>query len=337
MDPRYSRQVVLGEIGHEGQKKLCASSVLVVGCGALGCTAAELLVRAGVGLVRIVDRDVVELGNLHRQLLFDEDDVDACLPKAEAARRKLQRINSTVTIDARIVDVAPQNVLPLIDGVNLVVDGTDNIETRYLLNDACLERDIPWVYGGAVGTTGMIMNILPGVGPCLRCVFPEPPPPGSLPTCETQGVLNTLTTTVASQQVSEAIKILTGSPMVSRQLVTIDPWYSKHISIEIQRIPECPACGHGKRDFLDGLELTEITRLCGRNAVQIDPAQDLGVSLEALRDKLTSLGKVEFNGHLVRFWVDDYEVLVFADARAIVRGTTDPVIAKRIYARYIGA
>jgi len=318
-DDRYSRQTVLAEIGREGQAKLGKSSVVVIGCGALGCAIAELLVRAGVGRLRIVDRDIVELDNLHRQLLFDERDVAARLPKAAAAANKLAVINGDVTVEAKVVDVAPHNVLPLLDGVDLVMDGTDNVETRYLINDACLERGVPWVYGGAVGTVGMTMNILPG-GPCLRCMFPEPPPPGSLATCDTRGVLNTLPALVASYQTTEAIKLLTGAEVTS-ELVVVDPWEGSFRRMPVKRADDCPACGQGRHD---------------RNAVQIYPVQELGISLDNLCTKLARLGEAENTGHYVSFRTGDHELMVFPDGRAIINGTTDVVLAKRLYAQFVG-
>jgi adenylyltransferase/sulfurtransferase len=332
---RYSRQVLLAELGGEGQEKLRAATVTVIGCGALGCAISELLVRAGVGRVRLVDRDIVELDNLHRQLLFDERDVTARLPKAVAAGDKLAHINSEVSVETRVLDVAPHNILPLLDGADLAMDGTDNIETRYLLNDACLERQLPWIYGGAVGTLGMTMSLIPG-GPCLRCLFPEPPPPASLPTCDTRGILNTLPVLVASYQVTLALKLLTGRP-VSPELMVVDPWEGSHRRLPVARADDCPACVGGRHDFLDGFELTEITRLCGRNAVQVYPVQELGISLECLAAKLEPLGPTENRGHYVSFSSGEQELLVFPDGRTVVQGTTDVVLAKRLFAQYVGS
>ncbi len=334
---RYDRQRRLREIGEDGQERLESSAVVVLGCGALGSTLAELLVRAGVGRVRLLDRDVVELDNLHRQLLYDEDDVRDCMPKAQAAARRLRRINSQVQLTPQVVDVGPHNVTELIEGSDLVLDGTDNVETRYLLNDACVELNMPWIYGGAVGTQGMTMTIVPGKGPCLRCVFPDPPPPGSLGTCDTLGVLNAVPVLVASVQVAQAIKILVGSGDGDGRMVIVDPWDGTYRTVQVPRASDCPACVKRELDFLAGFELTEVTRMCGRNAVQVDPVGDLGISLEQLHDRLGRLGKVRTNGHLVQFWVEGYELVVFADARMIVRGTSDPVIAKRLYHQYVGA
>ena len=258
---RYARQELLKELGRDGQRRLCGSAVLLVGCGGLGSSIATLLVRAGLGRLRIADRDVVELKNLHRQLLYDEQDVARRVPKAEAARRRLVQGNSSVVVEARVVDVAPHNVRDLATGVDLVIDGTDNVETRYLLNDVCLELRRPWIYGGAVGVTGMTFNVFPGEGPCLRCVFPEPPPPGSLPTCDTVGVLNTLPAMIGALQATEAIKILTAPAAASRRLVVVDAWQQSQEVIDIKRDPGCPACGSGRRDFLDGNEITSLARL----------------------------------------------------------------------------
>jgi adenylyltransferase/sulfurtransferase len=245
---RYSRQAVLEELGQDGQEKLCNSSVVVIGCGGLGCTVVELLTRAGVGRVRIIDRDIVELDNLHRQMLFDEEDARARTPKAVAARARLNRINRDVVIETQVVDLGPANVLSLLHDVDLVLDGTDNTETRYLLNDACLELGVPWIYGGAVGTSGMMMSMVPE-GPCLRCIFPEPPVPGSLPACEARGVLNALPVLVASLQATESIKMLTGAGVTS-DLVIVDPWQHTFKCLPVPRIDDCPACSQGRRDFL---------------------------------------------------------------------------------------
>lgn len=335
-ESRYARQALLPEIGAAGQERLRSGSVLIVGCGALGSAAATFLVRAGVGRVIVADRDIVELHNLHRQLLYDEEDVTNAMPKAEAAALRLRRINSEIEITPLLIDVAPRNVENIIRDVDVVLDGTDNVETRYLLNDACLEQSRKWVYGGAVGTSGMTFTIFPGDGPCLRCIFPEPPPPASLPTCDTAGVLNTLPALVASLQASEVQKILIGSDALSRDLVVVDPWHGSFQRVGVKRAADCPACVHGKREFLWESDVTQSTRLCGRNAVQIDPPQDLGVSLKEIHAKLTRVGRADFNGQSLRFWADGLEIVLFSDGRAIVRGTTDPTAARRVYSKYIG-
>lgn len=248
---RYVRQTTLAEVGEMGQVRLMASSVLVLGCGALGSNLASLLARAGVGRVRIVDRDVIAIHNLPRQVLYEESDVDAMLPKAEAAGRRLRRINSAMEVEALVADVNARNIESLLDGINLVVDGTDNMPTRYLLNDACVKLGRPWIYGGVVGTSGMSMTIVPGAGPCLRCVFPTPAPAGSLPTCETRGILGTLPATIAAVQATEAIKLLCGGER-SPHLLSIDLWRQTIQQVQVLRDEQCPTCATRRFEFLDG-------------------------------------------------------------------------------------
>ncbi len=332
---RYIRQTRLRELGDEGQKKLGQSVVLVVGCGALGSNLANTMVRAGIGHVRIVDRDVLELNNLQRQVLFDETDVAEGLPKAEAASRKLRKINSSVTVEGRISDLTPRNVTEAIQGVSLVLDGTDNFETRYVINDACVKHQIPWIYGGVIGTVGMTMSIVPGKGPCLRCVFPSPPPAGSMPTCESEGVLGTAPALIASIQATEAIKILSGG-VPSNGITYIDLWKSSFRQMAASKDDECPTCAHGTFDFLSADNTAWTTTLCGRNAVQITPARDFEVDLDQLKLALESLGKTTYNGVLLQFQYGEFEILVFPDGRAIVKGTTGEKQARSLYARFIG-
>ena len=248
---RYSRHILLRQLGEAGQRKLTEQTVLVVGCGALGSRQAELLARAGVGTLRIVDRDRLELSNLPRQTMFDEQDVAAGRSKAEAAQRHLTRINSATKIDARTVNVTAETITPLLAEVAVVLDGTDNFETRYLLNDACVKHAIPWIYGGVLETTGMSLAILPGQTPCLRCLFPEPPPPGSVPTTSTVGILNTLPTLIAALQVTEAIKVILDPGAVNPHLVQIDAWNNDLRQLRVSREPRCVACGEGRYEFLD--------------------------------------------------------------------------------------
>lgn len=242
MKARYAKQILLKELGSAGQKKLADAAVLIVGCGALGSVQAQLLVRAGIGRVRIVDRDVPELDNLHRQILFDEDDVEARSPKAEVAGRKLPRANSTVVVDARVLEVTADNIDELAADVDLVLDATDNFQTRYVINDACVRRKKPWVYGGVIATSGMTMTIIPGRGPCLRCLFPRPPDDGTVPTMETEGVLGTAPVTVAALEVTEAIKLLAGAPP-REGLLMIDVWTGSFQTVPVLRDENCPACG----------------------------------------------------------------------------------------------
>lgn len=332
---RYIRQLRLPEVGEEGQRKLSDSTVLVVGCGALGSNLANTMVRAGIGHVRIIDRDIIELNNLQRQVLFDEADVHAGLPKAEAAVRKLRQINSSVDIQGSVEDLTARNVEKALSGVSLVLDGTDNFETRYVINDACVKQGTPWVYGGVIGTTGMTMSIIPGVGPCLRCVFPTPPIAGSIPTCETEGVLGTVPALIASIQATEACKILSGAE-ASTGMIYVDMWKSSYRRITVSRDEKCPACVAKQFDFLADENTSWTTTLCGRNAVQITPAGDVSLELAQVSKALSSLGNVSFNGVLVQFVVDSYEIVLFPDGRAIVKGTTDEKVARSLYARYIG-
>jgi molybdopterin/thiamine biosynthesis adenylyltransferase len=333
---RYARQTRLPEIGMEGQRKLSQSSVLVVGCGALGSTLASTLVRAGIGLVRIVDRDVLELNNLQRQVLFDEDDVAKGLPKAEAAVSKLRKINSSVGVEGHVTDVTPKNIESLMAEVSLVLDATDNFESRYVINDAAVKHGVPWIYGGVIGMTGMTMNVLPGTGPCLRCVFPTAPPAGSFPTCETAGVLNTVPAVIASIQATEALKILSGDEP-SLQMVYVDMWKQSFRQMAVSRDDNCPACGLYRFDFLSTEETAWTTTLCGRNAVQITPAEGVVLELEKLSGDLATMGEVSFNGSILRFVVNDHEMLLFPDGRAMINGTDDEKLARSLYARYVGS
>ncbi len=333
---RYARQRVLPEIGDEGQERLLGARVVLIGCGALGCAQAQLLVRAGVGHLRIADRDIVELENLHRQVLFDEEDAERGRPKAEAAARRLRDASSEVTIEPLVKDVTARNILDVIDSADIVLDATDNVETRYLINDACLSSGLPWIYGGVVGTEGLVMPIVPERGPCLRCVFPEPPPPGTLPTCDVAGVLNTGPVIVASLQVTAAFRVLLGSPP-DGHLLTVDPWRLSFRRIELSRQPDCPCCGEGRLDFLRAAESSSPKVLCGQYAVQVSAGRAEGVDLSKLAARLSKAATVEVDEHLLRISVGEQEILVFADGRAIVRGTNDVARARVLYSRFIGA
>jgi adenylyltransferase/sulfurtransferase len=333
---RYSRQLLLEQIGSKGQEKLLQSTALIIGCGALGSTAASLLTRAGVGKLLIADRDVPELTNLHRQFLFDEEDVTNGLPKAEAAARTLRRINSTVQIIGLVTDITAFNIEDLVRDVSIVVDGTDNFETRYLINDACIKLKKPWVYAGVIGTTGMTMNIFPEEGPCLRCLFPEPPPPGSLPTCETFGILNTIPALIASIQATEACKILVHSKMVSHEIAHIDVWHNSFQRLKVYRSEKCPACVTRTFDFLSKRKTVWVSKLCGRKAVQITPPTKPEFSFERLSKLLSHVGEVTYNDLLLKALIDEYELILFRDGRAIVKGTDDESVAKGVYTKYIG-
>jgi molybdopterin/thiamine biosynthesis adenylyltransferase len=335
---RYARQMIMDKVGTEGQRRLAASRVAVIGCGALGTHIADSLVRSGVGFVRIVDRDFVELNNLQRQVLFEEQDVAQGLPKAIAAAHKLERINSEVEVEPIVIDVNPDTVEQLVADVDLVLDGTDNFETRLLLNDACLKRDIPWIYGGVIGTYGMMMAIIPHQTPCLRCLLGELPAPGSTPTCDTVGVLGTAVATVAAFQVTEGVKLLIGQEQaLLRQLLYLDVWSAEIERLDLRKGDEpCPACDLGDFEFLDAREGSWATPLCGRDAVQITVRGDARISFPQLAERVQSVGDVVFNDYMLRLRIDGYELNVFPDGRAIVKGCTDPALARTLYARYLG-
>jgi adenylyltransferase/sulfurtransferase len=327
-------------LGEAGQRKLLASRVLLCGCGALGTVIANSLVRAGVGHLRIVDRDFVELNNLQRQVLYDEADVASGLPKAVAAQQRLSKINSQVHIEAIVADVDHKNIGQFVDGTHLILDGTDNFETRFLLNDAALKFGIPWVYGGCIGAEGQTMTILPGDTPCLRCLIPESPPPGTTPTCDTAGILGPIVDIVASLQAAEALKILTGHlEAINRSLTVIELWDNRIRQIQLNSLKEnsdCSTCQRRQFPWLDGERGSHTAILCGRNAVQLSFPDRHAIVLEQLADTLSAVGRVSRNRFLVRAEIGPYTLTVFPDGRAIVGGTEDIAEAKTVYAKYVG-
>jgi molybdopterin/thiamine biosynthesis adenylyltransferase len=337
---RYVRQMRYSPIGEEGQRRLLASRVLLCGCGALGTVLANTLVRAGVGHLRIVDRDFLELNNLQRQVLYDEKDVAAGLPKAIAAQAKLQQINSEVEVEAIVADVDHTNLPQLLDGMNLMLDGTDNFETRFLLNDASLKFGVPWVYGGCIGSEGQSMTILPGETACLRCLMTESPPPGTTPTCDTAGILGPIVNIIASLQAVEAIKILTGQlEAVNRMLTVIELWDNRLRQIKLDSLRDnrdCDTCSRREFPWLEGKRGTHTAILCGRNAVQLSFPGRESISLDDLAAKLSGIGEVTRNRFLLRLAVDKYLLTVFPDGRAIIGGTDDLAEARSVYAKYIG-
>ena len=337
---RYVRQMRYGPIGKAGQQRLLASRALIVGCGALGSVLANTLARAGVGHLRIVDRDFLELNNLQRQVLYDEEDVAAGLPKAIAAKNRLDRINSQIEIEAIVGDVDHTNIGKLLEGVDCLVDGTDNFETRFLLNDAALKSRVPWVYGGCLGAEGQLLTILPGETPCLRCLMPEPPPPGSTPTCDSAGILGTIIGVVASMQANEAIKILAGHrEAINRTWNVLDLWDNQMRQIKLDSFGDrsaCPACSGREYPWLDGSRGSHTAVLCGRNSVQLSFPGREPISLDQLADKLSAVGTVTKNRYLVRAAIDKYQVTVFSDGRAVIGGTEDVTEAKSVYAKYVG-
>jgi molybdopterin/thiamine biosynthesis adenylyltransferase len=334
---RYRRQMLFPALGERGQHRLLKARVAVVGCGATGSLIANHLARAGVGYLRIVDRDFVELHNLHRQALLDEEDARQALPKAMAMARKLRQINSQITVEEVVADVNPGNVLGLIQDVDLVMDGTDNMETRYLLNDACLHLGKPWIYTGAVGSYGMTMIIIPHKTACLRCVMPEPPPPGALATCDTAGVLGPAVAVVASIAAGEALKWLAKMGEICHSLLYFDMMESRleRFALGGPR-PDCPACGHGEQMFLNAQVGTRPVVLCGREAVQVSATSESSLDLEQLARTLKGVGSVRVTPYLLQAEVDGYQFTVFPDGRAIIKGTNDPAVARALYARYIG-
>lgn len=335
LDERYSRQVLFGPIGAEGQRKLGASRVMIVGCGATGSTLASLLARAGVGTIGIVDRDYVEASNLQRQTLFDEADTSQSLPKAVAAARKIAAFNSQILVEPQVADLTPRNVDSLLSGAQLILDGTDNFETRYLINDFAVKNSLPWIYTAAVGSYGITMNILPGKTACLSCIFPEPPQ-GRIETCDTAGILNSAVSVVASVAATEALKFLVGAESALRRTVlSIDVWLNQHTEISANAPrPGCRTCGQRQFPHLEGEGRPHIT-MCGRNSVQIHE-RHRPVDLAEMGERLKSLGTVRQNEFVLKFWHNSYEMTVFPDGRAIIKGTTDPAVARSLYARYVG-
>lgn len=345
---RYHRQTRVAVIGQAGQERLSKARVLLVGCGALGSVIAEQLVRGGIGWLRIADRDLVELTNLQRQVLFDEADAKDSIPKAVAAERRLRQINSTARIDPRVVDVNPTNIEMLcgVAGndkpVDVILDGTDNVAIRYLINDVAVKHGIPWVYGACIGTEGRVAAVVPGVGPCLRCLFETPPPPGSLATCDTAGVLASVAAIVGSIQVISCLKLIVGdSDTAGLPLWTFDLWagHVRTVQTSDGRRADCPCCGKKRFEFLEAKQIDLMARLCGRQSVQVLPGQALTIDLGKIAERLRPVGQVEVRGYFVRCRLADpagITLTVFPDGRVLVQGTEDIARAKSICARFAG-
>ena len=335
---RYSRQILFTGIGEKGQRSIAAGRIAIVGCGATGSAIAGLLARAGVGSLRIIDRDYVEPSNLQRQSLFEEQDAAASLPKAIAAGRRLAAFNSSIVVEPKVADLTPANIKSLLADAELILDGTDNFETRYLLNDFAVSRSLPWIYSAAVGSYAVTLNVIPGQTACLSCLFPDSPR-GVVETCETSGILNSAVNLVASIAATEALKFLVGgseSPKLRRSLLSFDVWNNEHAEISAARPRAgCRACG--ERDFihLAGEGRPHIT-LCGRNSVQIHERQR-PIDFAELDRLLQPHGTVRHNDFVLKFWPDRYEMTIFPDGRAIIKGTTDTAVARSLYARYIGS
>lgn len=334
-------------IGETGQTALRESRVLLVGCGALGCVLADTMTRAGVGHLRIVDRDFVEVSNLQRQTLFTEGDVQSHIPKAIAAANRLRQVNSEIEIESIVADVDHTNILEFAADCDLILDGTDNFEIRYLINDVSLESGSPWIFTGCTGSHGQMMPVFPGKTACLRCLMQNPPPPGSTETCDTAGVLGPAIGVIASLQAAMALRMLTGrhdDQLLNRiplKLTIVDVWDLTFRQVDVSRLrdsTDCPACKQGERLWLDGSQSSGSTILCGRNAVQVSPPEKTQLSLPELAERLETAGKVTANAFLVRADLadSDLQITVFPDGRAIVKGTEDPSAAKAVYSRYIG-
>ncbi len=337
-DDRYSRQIRFAPIGEAGQERLRSSRVLVVGLGALGTVTADQIIRAGVGFVRLIDRDFVELSNLQRQSLFDEEDIRSNLPKAIAAEAKLRRVNSSVEIEVKVDDVNPTNIEDYIADVDLVLDGLDNFETRFVVNDACAKHRKPWIYAAAVGSYGLVMPVLPGSTPCLRCLLGNLPAPGSSPTCETAGVIAPITHVTASIQVAEALKLLTGNlDPTDIRLISYEIWSHRFQRIDVghDSMATCPVCSEGKLDYLDGTPLRTVT-LCGRNAVQLIPGVQGDINFSELSRSIAVFGPVQFNDFLLRCSSPPYELTLFKDGRAIIKGTEEAGLARSVYSKMVG-
>ncbi len=326
--------MIFPPIGREGQEKLARSQVVIIGCGALGCFSAAALARSGVGKLRVIDRDFIEYHNLQRQILFTENDVKNQVPKAIAAQQHLKEINSTIEIEGIVADVNYTNIEKFIEGADVVLDGLDNLETRYLINDACLKHKTPWVYGGAIASRGMLIDFIPGKTPCLRCISPNIPKQGVL-TCDTGGVINPAPFVIASLQSAEAMKILVGSDLINLDVVTVDVWKGTFNRLKISNDPECPAC-NGKYEFLEAWAGTKTTVLCGQESVQVLNPNAGKLSFADMAKRLKPLGQVSYNDFMFRFEVEGRQMVLFPDGRAIIKGTIDESLARSLYAKYVG-
>lgn len=345
---RYQRQMIFPPLGEAGQRRLLEATAVIVGCGATGTALSNQLVRAGVGHVRIIDRDFIELNNLQRQILFDEADIAANLPKAEAAARKLRQVNHDVTVEGIVADVNPGNVLSLISDADVVLDGTDNFTTRFLLNDACLKLGKPWVYTGVIASYGLTATYIPdgavarlagarAATGCLRCFLPEVPAPGTTATCDTAGVIGPAVAMITAVAASEALKLLVGAGTLNPGVIHLDVWSHDYERFLTTRRPNCPACAQQRYEFLDAQVGTTSAVLCGRNAVQVAVSGAPRLDLAALAGRLGGVAQqLTVNDYLARAWIDGYEFTIFPDNRAIIKGTEDPDLAKSLYARYIG-
>lgn len=334
---RYSRQILFPPLGFSGQEKLLQSRVAVIGLGALGTVSANCMARAGVGFLRLVDRDFVEPSNLQRQILFTEEDADKVLPKAAAARDNLAMINSSITCEAMVDDVNHTNIREIIEDVDLVLDATDNFETRFLINEACLRYNRPWIYGAVVASYGITFTVIPGQTACLNCLWGDLIASDAAETCDTAGVLGPIVNVIASFQAVEALKILSGNEAaLNRNAFYIDLWQNNWMEISVSKKENCTSCVRKEYQYLSGKMERKSTYLCGREAFQVLPPHGAGISLERLKERLSPLGRITGNQYLLKFSIDQYEMAIFSDGRAIIKGTSDPKIARSLYSRYIG-
>jgi len=338
---RYIRQSGFAPLGESGQKQIGAAKVVVCGCGALGSVLANTLARAGVGQLTIIDRDYLEWNNLQRQVLYTEADVTSGIPKAVAAKNRLQAINSEINIQAVVTHMSAENILELVDGADCIVDGTDNFETRFLINDAAVKSNTPWIYGGCIGSEGQTMTVIPGQTPCLHCLMQSgPPPPGTTATCDSSGILGSVINVIASIQALEAMKIISGNAeQISPYLHVFDLWDNRARQVKLDSLNtenNCPTCNRHEFKWLTGKQGSSTAVLCGRNAVQLDFKQEHVISLPQLADKLQPVANVKSNAFLLQAVVEQYQITVFPDGRAIIKGTEDESVARGIYAKYIG-
>lgn len=336
---RYARQIIFPPIGEAGQARLREARVTIIGVGATGSILADRLARAGVGHLRLVDRDFLELNNLQRQLVYDEDDVAAMLPKAVAMAQKLRHINSDIVIEEIVADVNSTNIAGFVADADLVLDGTDNFATRYLINDICVKLGKPWIYTGVIASYGMTMTIRPGSTPCLRCIMGELPAPGTVPTCDTAGIIGPIVSLMGSVAVSEALKVLVGQGVLNNGMIHIDLWENSFDKFDLGGPrPECPTCGQREFAFLNAEADARTTVLCGRDAVQVSVAGAPTLNLSALAERWrgANVGTVQVNAFLMRAQIDGYDFTVFPNGRAIIKGTHDETVAVTLYARYVG-
>ncbi len=335
MDERYSRQTRVRGVGEDGQRRIGAGRVGVLGLGALGSVSANALARAGVGHLRLIDRDIVDLSNLQRQVLFNELDAAAARPKAVAAADHLRGVNSQITIEPVVQELDAGCIEDLIRDLDVVVDGSDNFALRYLVNDACVKHGLPWVYGGALGSYGMTTTILPGRTACLQCFIGPMPDPGSIETCSTAGVLAPVTGVIANTQAAEVLKLLVGASPRETVLI-VDLWQGSADVVELRRAPDCPVCVHGRFEHLESADSTRVRVMCGEDTVQVNPARRAALSLDRLAERFAELGEARLHDGVLRLKLDTLDLTLFADGRALIRGVRDEAHALNLYAEYVG-